>query len=280
MATEDFDKEFNLWSGYVTGEYRLDPHLTASAGLGYAERPPTLTELYAAQPFLAILQQGFTSVLGDPGLDKERLWQIDLGLRADYGQFRGGVGGFYAWVQDYITFRALGPVLNQPTGLLVQFVNTDLATLSGGELYGEYDWSDWLTPFARMSYVEGRDHSRGSRGFIPGSDEEPLPGIVPLETRLGLRFHQACPQPRWGVELAARIVDQQDRVATSLLEQETAGFTLWDLRSYWRATDSLLVVAGVENLTDKQYREHLDLRTGNGVFQPGVNFYFGFELSY
>jgi outer membrane receptor protein involved in Fe transport len=39
-------------------------------------------------------------------------------------------------------------------------------------------------------------------------------------------------------------------------------------------------VAGVENFTDKQYHEHLDLRTGRGVFQPGVSFYFGIELNY
>jgi outer membrane receptor protein involved in Fe transport len=42
----------------------------------------------------------------------------------------------------------------------------------------------------------------------------------------------------------------------------------------------LLLLAGIENLTDKYYHEHLDLRTGRGVFQPGINFYFGFELTY
>ncbi|MBI3462053.1 MAG: TonB-dependent receptor [Planctomycetes bacterium] len=140
--------------------------------------------------------------------------------------------------------------------------------------------NDWLTPFATVSYVEGRDHSRGDRGIIPGSSEEPLPGIAPLAGRLGLRLHEPAEKPRWGIELAARIVDNQDRVASSLLEEPTAGFTTYDLRGFWQATRGLLLVTGVENLTDKQYREHLDLRTGQGVFQPGVNFYFGFEWSY
>ena len=37
------------------------------------------------------------------------------------------------------------------------------------------------------------------------------------------------------------------------------------------------VVAGVENFTDRNYGEHFDLRTQDGiaVYQPGVNFYFG-----
>ena len=67
-------------------------------------------------------------------------------------------------------------------------------------------------------------------------------------------------------------MDDQDRVALSLFEKETPGFTTYDLRAYWQATDRMLLLAGVENLTDKQYREHLDLRTGRGVFQPGAEF--------
>jgi outer membrane receptor protein involved in Fe transport len=84
------------------------------------------------------------------------------------------------------------------------------------------------------------------------------------------------------MEVAARVVDNQDRVASSLLETMTPGFTVWDLRSSWRPCDSLLLLAGVENFTDRTYREHFDFRAPNGiqVFQPGVNFYFGGELTY
>ena len=86
--------------------------------------------------------------------------------------------------------------------------------------------------------------------------------------------------PKWGTEFLARVVDNQDRVASSLLEQPTAGFTTYDIRGYWQAREGLLLVAGVLNVTDKFYREHLDLRTGRGVFQPGRSYYFGFELLY
>jgi outer membrane receptor protein involved in Fe transport len=78
------------------------------------------------------------------------------------------------------------------------------------------------------------------------------------------------------------VVDDQDRIAASLLETPTAGFAVFDLRGYWQLTERLLVIAGVENLTDRNYREHLDYRTQSGLsmFQPGVNFYFGSELTY
>jgi hypothetical protein len=42
------------------------------------------------------------------------------------------------------------------------------------------------------------------------------------------------------------------------------------------------MVAGVENFTDRTYREHLDYRSAQRLqmLQPGVNFYFGSELTY
>lgn len=283
-ADVDFDRDFQLFSAFITAEQVLTDAWVLRGGAGYAERPPTLTELYAVDPFLAILQQGFTQVRGNPNLDPERLWQIDLGLHADYPRFRGGITGFHAWVKDYITYFARNDTLEAggvDNGLAVNFTNTDLATLAGAELYGEYDLLCCLTPFATFSYVEGRDHSRDNRGNIGiFGEEEPLPQISPLESRLGLRFHEPVDNPRWGIEFAARVVDNQDRIARSLREQETPGFTTYDLRSYWQVSDSLLVLAGVENFTDKRYQEHLDLRTGNGVFRPGVNFYFGAELEY
>ena len=81
------------------------------------------------------------------------------------------------------------------------------------------------------------------------------------------------------------MVAGQNSVATSLGEIATPGFTTFTIRSYWQATERLLLTAGVENLGNKFYREHLDPISGNilGVFplnRPGTNFYFGSQLSY
>jgi iron complex outermembrane recepter protein len=301
VSPNDFNltRHFDLFSGYLTGEYKLNPHLTALGGFGYAERPPTLTELYAAGPFVSILQPGKTRVIGDPHLQNEALRQLDVGLKADYGRFRAGVNGFYAWVDNYITFDAplerdpvLRALFRTPQAI---FTNTDLATLAGGELYGEVDVTDWLTPFVTMSYIEGRDQTHvdnrhplfnnnpelvGSSRAPGTAPQEALPGIPPLETRLGLRLHEARRDPRWALEFTARVVDDQSRVATSLLEVATPGFTIYDLRGYWRAYPNLLLTSGVENIGNKFYREHLDSVYANALFRPGTNFYFGVELEY
>jgi outer membrane receptor protein involved in Fe transport len=294
-------RQFNLFSGFGSSEYVLDEHLTAIAAAGYAERAPTLTELYAAGPFIGVLQQGTSRLIGDPNLKKERLSQFDMGLKGDYDWVRGGVTGFYAVVDDYITFDAnkTGPGITQ-----VVFTNTNRATLAGGEMFTIVDVTSWLTPFANMSYVKGVDETHidnrrspnlaSSRRNDPTTGEvaaatEPLPMIPPLEIRAGFRIHEPIAKPtdnpRWTIEFAARIDWGKNDVATSLGEYPTSGFTVFDIRSFWQVNDKLLLSAGVENFGDKLYRAHLDPISGNllGVdplFRPGTNFYFTTQLTY
>jgi iron complex outermembrane receptor protein len=309
LGTDDFKRNDQLVSAFATLRWQLEDGWSMSVAGGHAQRPPTLTELYTAQTFLFLLQNGQNTATGDPELDPERLWQVDVGLELDRGPLRAGINGFHSWVNDYVTFENLnvfhGPPNGQVEQVSLQYVNTDLATLAGAEAHLELDLSDRLTPFATLSYIEGRDHDRNGsfatqraqpgqpkqkvaglpRGHFSGVDggaKEPLPAIVPLESRVGVRWHPAGEQPPWGLELSARIIDNQNRVATSLLESASPGFTTWNLRGFWAATQKLSLVAGVENFTDKNFREHLDFRSPSGirVFQPGINFYFGSELNY
>ena len=114
LGTGDMDPDFLLGAAYVTGQYSINDCWTAEAAVGYAERPPVLTELYAAQTFMFVLQNGVNTVTGDPRLNKERLCQIDVGLQLDNGWLRGRIGGFYGWAWDYITFENLGIVRSPP----------------------------------------------------------------------------------------------------------------------------------------------------------------------
>jgi outer membrane receptor protein involved in Fe transport len=294
LGNDTFDRQFSLWSAYLSSEYKYNKYWTGTLSFGTAERPPTLTELYANGPFQALLQNGLDSVIGNPNLQPERSYQFDVGLQLQAERLRAGINGFYSWINNYITFENEGFFTanggNTPFTKF-KFVNTELATLAGGEAYTEIDVTEWLTPFGTIMYVEGRDHTRDNRGAffipfgaVPGAAEEPLPGIPPLEARVGFRVHEARKAPRWAVELAARIVNRQERFAESLLEQYTGGFTVFDLAGYWQVNKNFLLTAGVENIGDRNYREHLDLRDlnggGTGVFQPGTNIYFGAQLSY
>ncbi|MCA9266099.1 MAG: TonB-dependent receptor, partial [Planctomycetales bacterium] len=285
----DLPQDFWLWSAYLSGEYRWDANWTSSFAAGIAQRPPTLTELYATAPFIGTIQQGLTFVGGDPLLKPERIRQFDLGLRYETRDVRARVSAFNAWIEDYITYDLTAPA--DPEGGLstgVLFTNTQLARFNGFEVATEWDLLPYLLGYANVSLVEGHDRTRergargvpGPRSGVPGNSREPLPGIPPLFATLGLRFYDGSSNPHWWTDLQARVVDDQSRNAATLAELPTPGFTVWNLRTFLQVTPSMVIVTGIENLTDKFYFEHLDYRAGLGVFRPGISYYFGTEVSY
>lgn len=295
------EQSFALWSLFGVLEYEWSECLTFTGGAGYAERPPTLTELYATGPFIGSLQPGLSFLEGDPLLSPERRLQVDLGARADLGLTRATLNGWTALARDLITYdhvtAPLFPYVKGEDFQHIAYTNTDRAILAGVEATLDRDLTDWLRGFVRATYLEGRDLTRSESSRLgtlrrqqlgpivtPRSgatnDEEPLPGIMPLQARVGLFLHDPSDAPDWSLEVEAHLVDQQDRVAASLSEMSTPGYAIWNVRGYWRPFTDLTVTAGVENLGDRYYRTHLDYRSGRGVFQPGVNAYCLTELTY
>ncbi|QEL20042.1 TonB-dependent receptor [Limnoglobus roseus] len=303
-AQRGLSREFLLLAAFATMDYKVSDTTTLFLGYGYSERAPTLTELYSSGPFIGVLQQGTSRLIGDPNLSKERLNQFDVGLRYDTEYLKAGVSGFYALINDYITYDA-----NQTSGGLTQvvFSNTDLATLAGTEMYLQANVTRWLSPFATLSYVQGIDQTHvdnrrntpspngslvtSSRRKDPvtgafATETEPLPQMPPMETRLGIRIHGTQDIPKWQIEFAARIVNGQNAVATSLGEFTTPGFTTFDIRGFWQVRKNFLVTAGVENIGNKLYREHLDPIAANiltgapALYRPGTNFFLNTQLTY
>ena len=311
VGTDDYQRDFFMFSGFVGLETQITEEWGTFCNFGYAQRPPTLTELYAAQPFMLMLQSGLNNLTGDPTLAKEQLIQFDVGIEYKSELLRTGWRGFHSWAFDYITYENTRVLPIEPNGdvgqVSLRYVNTDLATFLGMEWFGELYPDSPLTPFASLSMVDGRDRTRNGRfatksgnadqesekvsglnrgafSGITGSEEEPLPGIPPLEGRIGWRLHDTSPQQRWNIEVSGRLVDDQNRIAASLLETATPGFSVWDTRAVFLVpnTEGMVVALGVENMFDRSYREHFDYRTqsGSGILQPGTNFYVSTSLNY
>ena len=289
LKDSDLNKSFFLGAAYLTAQYELNCAWDINAGMGIASRAPTLTELYAENSFIGSLQPGLTFLLGDPKLKQETLYQLDLALRYADGGNRFGIQGYYSWIEDYITYDLLDPPgVIDGLQLGAGFVNTDLAEILGFEFYAQRELTSAISLFATSSYMQGSDLTRTNparqssvpdRSDLAGFEDEPLPGIPPLDSRLGILIEDPGPRPSWGLEFSARIVDNQDKFAASLLEVETPGFTTYDIRAY-RAVSQWLFTFGVENLGDKFYQEHVDYRTGLGVFRPGIAGYMSAEVAY
>ena len=282
---DDLEADDTLYSFYLNNEYEVNRHWKARFGLGYAQRPATLIERYSDAIFLTVAQSGLSRVVGDPQLDPERNWQIDVGVTAEYDRFRGKAAYYHSWLVDYITFRD-EIVSGFPGARLLQYINTPSARLHGFELYGDYRLLPRLSVFGKMSYVEGTD------------DEihQPLPCIPPLEGTVGLRLHDPQGGRKWGVELGTRIVTDQNSPAwirrgdgLTDFEHRTGGFTTLNLRSYYNPSETFSLVAGIDNLNNRNYQEHLDGRlygpagfpTGPTlVLRPGITPYFSARWIY
>jgi outer membrane receptor protein involved in Fe transport len=286
LVGSDLSQYDTLYGFYLLNDVALDDYWSTRLGFGHAQRAPTLVERYSDGVFLGIIQSGFSRVIGTPDLDKERLWQADWSVTADYENFRGRASVFSSWIIDFSTFR--GNLIGSPDGArLLYSTNTDLATFNGFELYGEQDTSEYVTLFSGLNYVQGTDQQI----------DAPLWGVAPLMGRVGVRLHDGNRGETWGVETSIRMADRQDRIGlirnafdpTVLhpIEQITPGFATVDLRSYYNLSRQISIVAGAENLFDKNYLEHLDLRLpaqgslpAQFAFAPGFTFYTGIEISH
>jgi iron complex outermembrane receptor protein len=280
-----FEQNDLLLAGYGSGEVELTECWSLRGGVGYAERTPDLLNRYADGVFVGVLQNGFSRIVGLPSLQKERATQADVSAVADYGWVTGRASYFYSWINDYNTYTAFA---FDPTGaqiLLAQ--NTPLATLNGFEWNVDYHVDDITTLFVNMMYVEGTD-----RGI-----NRPLPQIYPLQSRAGLRWEEPSDDNIWGFEWGFRFVARQNRIgflrdtltsvtSTTPVETPTPGFTTSYVRGYYNLTSQLHLIGGIDNLFDRTYIEHLDLRlsgapvTPNGVtavLSPGFTAYAGLE---
>lgn len=284
----DFHQDDVLYAFYLTDDVELSENWGTRIGFGQAQRVPTLTERYADGVFLGIFQSGFSRIIGNPLLRKERNWQIDWSVNADYEAVRGRASFFHSWVQDYITYGA-NPV-NDPTGaFLLTATNTPHATLAGCEMYSELDLTDRLRAFGTIQYVDGRDRTLGA----------PLPGIYPLSSRVGLQLRDLAPQQAWGAEIGTQMANAQNRLGglrvastnnIQTVETQTPGYATWYVRAFYNFTQNAHMVVGVDNLFDRTYFEHLNLRLGrpndpqgfpvSTVFSPGITPYMTFELTF
>jgi iron complex outermembrane receptor protein len=216
----------------VGGFLRLERDLAALpitlyAGLGRTERSPDFWERN---------KQFF--------LDTEKNSQLDLGASYHSAVVRGNLSLFYIKIDDYILLHLFQKT---PTALTTA-LNVD-ATLYGGE--ADLTWylpaNFQLT--ATIAYTHGDDDTFNTA----------LSQVAPPEATLGLAYDDRV----WSAGLLLRGVDKQDRVHPdfgSIVGQdigETPGFATVSINGGYRSAMGLLITAGVDNLLDKSYAEHI-----------------------
>lgn len=233
------ERETTLTSGFARLERDLAARpATIYAGLGHVQRFPDYWELISAGKESVDSLSAFRTA-------PEKTTQFDTGVVWTSERIAASLAAFYSDVDDYILIET--GYLKAPRRVTVTR-NVDARTWGG-----EADATIGLAP--RWSATGSLAYTRGENR----TDDRPLAQMPPLELRTGLNYTGA----RWSAGALWRVVTEQDRYALNqgnIVGQDlgrTGGFGVLSLNAGWRPAAGVLVTAGVDNLFDKLYAEHL-----------------------
>ncbi|MCU0782302.1 MAG: TonB-dependent receptor [Akkermansiaceae bacterium] len=207
-------------------------------------RSPSSLERYLWTPLSASAGQADgRTYLGNLDLDPEASHQVNLTAAFRGRRWEVRVSPFYNWVSDYIQGVPIGrrDAAGRP---VLQYQNVSLAELRGVD--GEARWliTTNLTLRAGLSYVRGTNEET----------DDNLYRIAPLRGNVALDV-------QWrGFEATVETVlaDEQTDVSAYNSEPVTPGYVVVNLRAGYRFNAHLRLDAGVENLLDEDYADHLD----------------------
>lgn len=237
--TAGAERDTWLPSGFARYERDLGARpATVFAGLGHVQRFPDYWELISAGKESADSLSAF-------GTDPEKTTQFDAGVVYAGSRLSASVSTFLSDVDDYILIQ---------TGYLKGMRSTTITRNVDARTWGgEADATYALTPrwklTGTLAYTRGENRTDGL----------PLAQMPPLEVRTGLDYAGA----RWSAGALWRVVAEQDRYALrqgNIVGQDlgrTGGFGVLSLNAAWKPAPGVRVSAGVDNLFDKAYAEHL-----------------------
>ena len=240
-ATEGDTRADTLPSGFVRYEHDLAAiPATTYIGLGHAQRFPDYWELFSPNHGPAGAVNAFT------GVQPERTTQLDVGLQYKGPRVQAWVSAYAGQIQDYILFTYHG------SGMMgmSQASNVE-ARIAGAEAGLEVSLAEQWKLGGTLAYAWGENRGQ----------QRPLPQMPPLEARLSANWEGQ----RWSAGALLRAVTHQHRVADgqgNVVAQDlgpSAGFATFALNAAYRFSSQLQLSAGVDNLFDRAYSEHLNL---------------------
>jgi iron complex outermembrane receptor protein len=263
-VSTDLDQSETNLSGSFTLSYIPDKQWTLGAGLGSVVRTADATERYSDR-VPASKAQTSAEFVGNPDLDPERSTQADLWINASYPKWRMSINAFARQMTDYITLEPTNLPKRLPLSpnTVYQYINGE-AQFWGFDVSSSYKIAQQLSFKAGLNYLWGKDTELN----------EPALGIPPLRLNGGLRYEST--QHPFFVESSLRWVDEQDRVATTRGETSTDGHITADIQTGLTLWNRVSIQAGVENLTDKNYVNHLNAKnpfTAKQIPEPGRVFH-------
>jgi hemoglobin/transferrin/lactoferrin receptor protein len=263
---DSLDEDYHAAAGSLRLLYRATETWNLFGGASQGFRAPNLSDLTRFD----VARSGELETPA-PDLDPEKFLSLEVGtkVRLEEAKVEGYLSYHYTFIDDLIDRFPTGEVVD---GLpVVTKENVGDGFIHGVELSLAWNFYQGFTAFGSFAWLEGEADTveDGER------QREPLSRIQPATALLGLRWDS--PARRFWVEGTIEMVDNQDRLSPGdeadtqrIPPGGTPGYTVYGLRAGMEVIEDLNVFAGVENLTDKDYRVH-----GSGVNEVGTNVFVG-----
>ncbi len=245
-AYDEINKSF---SGNIGIIYKLNNQIDLTLNSAYTFRSPSLEERYQ------YIDLGGIIYLGNPSLKPEKGISNDLGLRIWNDKFSIRINGFLNSLTNLVNDKIVFP------DSLYKKQNVGKARLYGFDFSIDYNIYNNNKIYFNVSYVRGEDLTKKTNLYqIP-----PLQGLFGIEYYL---FEIAK------INLSANIFSSQKFVAEN--EKTTGGYTTFDLMiessPFYISCAGLKFIAGIENIFNRAYRNHLSTYRGTNLLEPGRNF--------
>jgi len=249
----DRDQDDNLVDLAAVFTHKMNDNLDIELGLARKERAPSYQEryLWATMESTSGLADG-NNYIGDVNLDAETAYQAEIGFDWHNEKAAFSPRAFYHHINDYIQGTDYGcPMMGDPVCMLsgmmgdatpLQYRNVD------AKLYG-LD-ANWFAALSNTWQLDGTvSYVRGERR----DTSDNLYRIAPLTARTMLSYVQT----EWRVGVEAVTVASQNQVSVENGEQKTAGYAVFNLSGNYQPTQNITLTAGVNNLFDREYQNHL-----------------------
>jgi iron complex outermembrane receptor protein len=244
----------------ISGKARVTTQLggdaTVTFGAGRSMRGPDQQERYFA------LSRMGSDWVGNPGLVPSANTGLEAGLAVAARGAVFGAQAFAWWIDDFIAVRPTAR-REMVTGVMNvnarTFANLD-AFVRGAELSGRVPLGRGLTAIGSLALL---------RGTGRGPDADDLAEMPPSRATLAVRYDSG----RFGLTLEGVGAARQPHVDDALAEATTPGFVVLNARGSLTFR-RVVAAAGVTNLLDRTYAEHLSyqrdpFRAGIRVLEPG-----------
>jgi iron complex outermembrane receptor protein len=242
-------------SGFVRYENKdgYMPNATTYVGVGRNERMPDYWELITNKR-VGNNYAGYSNASAMQSTKTEKTNQLDFGILSQGAKSSMGISGFYSKVQDFVLIDYSSGAYWSDYGVVGTTRNIN-ATLYGGELTSSYQLANNLKSTVAGFYTKGTNDT----------DNLPLAQVAPLEGRLSLVYDDKT----YTLGGLMRVVAAKTSYSVgqgSISGKDigaTGGFSIFSLHAGYKPNKKVNLIAGVDNIFDKNYAEFISRAGSN-----------------